>query len=274
MHWDALLKRPDSEYSFNISQISHDEIRSANVDMGSVAMSAILQAPEIIAKAERAYSDEIKHELEPQVEEAFRAFWSEKVIARFQLFRSGLESIHDEKLHNQLTETLRAHVANELVPDAIAKSRSRGFFRVKKIRKDVEKLATLLKEDSPQPPSLESIHSKLERANSKLGLAWFPVDELASKKDTFTQDMRRAMQKDSDGARLFLATVLLLLSRQQEGLVYATGKFAPRLLKTLHRDDGGVEEDTYKKLESWKDKVKTGKLDNDDKEAMRALVGT
>lgn len=77
-------------------------------------------------------------------------------------------------------------------------------------------------------------------------------------------------KKTSDAPVLFLTLVIMLHARLGDGVVYATGKFAPRLLKGLK---GRVGEGEYEKLEGWKEGAKGGGLSVGDREGMREMGG-
>jgi hypothetical protein len=77
-------------------------------------------------------------------------------------------------------------------------------------------------------------------------------------------------QKASDGPVLFLTLVVVLFAKQHDGVVYATGKFAPKLLKLLK---GKLEDEQYEQVERWKEAAKTNSLTAEDKAAMAKMAG-
>ncbi|KAF7565011.1 hypothetical protein PtrSN002B_002894 [Pyrenophora tritici-repentis] len=81
------------------------------------------------------------------------------------------------------------------------------------------------------------------------------------------EDMLRRLQKQkaSDGPVLFLTLVVVLFARQYDGVVYATGKFAPKLLKQLK---GTLDKVQYEKVEAWKEAAKTNALTPEDRAEM------
>jgi hypothetical protein len=52
-------------------------------------------------------------------------------------------------------------------------------------------------------------------------------------------------------------------------VVYATGKYAPKILKGLN---GTVGEEVYAVLEGWKEDVRTGKLGVEGREGIRVMM--
>jgi hypothetical protein len=80
-------------------------------------------------------------------------------------------------------------------------------------------------------------------------------------------DMLRRLQKQkaSDGPVLFLMLVIVLFAKRYDGVVYATGKFAPKLLKQLK---GNMTEEQYQTVEKWKEAAKTSSLTAEDRADM------
>jgi hypothetical protein len=68
---------------------------------------------------------------------------------------------------------------------------------------------------------------------------------------------------------LFLTLVVVLHARYHEGVVYATGKYAPKIMKGLKEDVG---EEVYAKLEGWKEDVRTGKLGVEGRSGMSEMM--
>jgi hypothetical protein len=64
---------------------------------------------------------------------------------------------------------------------------------------------------------------------------------------------------------LFLMLVIVLFAKHHDGVVYATGKFAPKLLKELK---GKMESEQYGQVEKWKEAAKTSSLTAEDRADM------
>jgi len=209
--------------------------------------------------------------LEEKNEEAFATYWHERLVARFTTYMTGLSGISDAKLAAQLADLLAAHAQNELIPDTISKARAQGFVLSRKTRKNVARLENIL--DPAKKTDLAGVTSALEKFSSKQNLQSTTTEPspsaLATAKKTMINDMLRRLQrqKQSDGPVLFLMLVIVLFARRNEGVVYATGKFAPKLLKLLR---GSVGESDYERLEAWKEGAKMGKLTAEDR---RGMVG-
>lgn len=94
---------------------------------------------------------------------------------------------------------------------------------------------------------------------------------MSSSKATMLGDMARRMQKQrkSDGPLLFLTLVVFLFAKHNAGVVYATGKFAPKLLRHLKPK---LNKEQYAQLEAWKEAARAGTLSAEDRDGMKKMV--
>lgn len=207
-----------------------------------------------------AYTN-VSAELAAATEQEFEVFWTEKVAYRTQLYRLGLDGITDAKLHDQLEDVLRTHVSKELVPEQISRAKTRSLIRGKKTVRETEKL----QEKAQQATSLAELFEVLDKFNAKQMKTRPVEDGNDNAKETHVVDLRRGMRKDKDSARLFLTVIIVLLAKHKAGVTYATGKYAPKLLKLLK---GLVDDATYQELNELKGKVKGGTITAEDRTRM------
>ncbi|RAR00334.1 hypothetical protein DDE82_007415 [Stemphylium lycopersici] len=211
--------------------------------------------------------------LEEQNEEAFATYWHDRLLARFTTYKTGLSGISDAKLAAQLADLLASHAQTELIPDTVSRARAQGMVLSRKTRKNVARLESIL--DPAKKIDLAGVSAALDKFSSKQNISTLSTSPdsavLASAKQTMMNDMLRRLhkQKQSDGPVLFLTLVIVLFARRNEGVVYATGKFAPKLLKLLK---GRVGESEYERLEAWKEGAKTGKLTAEDRRGMLGMA--
>lgn len=195
--------------------------------------------------------------LEATNESDFAVYWTDRVVARFHVYRTGVSHVGDQKLHDQLAEVLASYVHKEVVPETIAKARAQGLMLSRKTRKNVARLSSIL--DSTKTIDIPGIAAALEKFSKKQGIT-APADaSLGAAKQSMVHDMLRRLQKQkaSDGPVLFLMLVIILFAKHYDGVVYATGKFAPKLLKHLK---GNMEPEQYEKVERWKEAAKASSL--------------
>ncbi|KAI4935799.1 hypothetical protein J4E85_001125 [Alternaria conjuncta] len=204
-------------------------------------------------------------------EEDFAMYWTDRMLTRYRIYSAGLVSVMDQKVHSQLAQVFATYAHKDLIPDTIAKARAQGLVLSRKTRKNVTKLSSVL--ESTTPLDNTSLSSALEKFNKKQGINHPSTDSLAAAKQSMLDDMLRRIkkQKASDGPVLFLTLVILLFAKQYDGVVYATGKFTPKLLKLLK---GKLEYEQYEQLERWKEAAKTNTLSAEDREGMARMAAT
>lgn len=267
--WDTIAQNSDKKLILDPTKVLGNitETVSMNPQLVRLIWEASLEAD-----MERVFTQEIAR-LEAQNEEEFGTFWQERLTTRIQLYKLGVDSLEVDKIQSQLVDLLQQYLAKELIPDSINRAESKGLLRSRKTKKYITKVNAELHvlEIEPKEPAaaLQSLVARTESFTRKQSIQWLDEDALAIKKDAQVQEMVKSMQKDSNGPRLFLTLVVLLLSRNHAGIVYATGKFAPKLLKLLK---GTLAPEQYQKLEKFKDAVKAGSLTEADKEGMRNMA--
>jgi len=207
-------------------------------------------------------------ELEEANEAEFAALWTDKVVLRIRNYADGLASVdEDAKLRDQLADLLANHVRTELLPDQIGKARGQSLLRSRRTRKNVSRFEAALKSCKPD---LTSVLSSLDKFAKKQGVPEVSVEQVEGAKDALMLEMWRRMEKPkTDAPLLFLLLVLLLLAREGPGAVYATGKFAPKLMKVVK---GRVESEVGEKLERWKESAKKGVLMAEERREMVRLA--
>ncbi|KAF2679452.1 hypothetical protein K458DRAFT_422269, partial [Lentithecium fluviatile CBS 122367] len=258
--WEVMKETPDKDVKFQLTDIL-DAIPLEKSLLRAIAQDDALQT----LLAER-FSSEISN-LESQNEAEFAALWIERVVSRVLIYNEGLDAIEDKKLQGQLAELLSTYLQKELLPDTLAKAQSQALYSSRKTRKNVQKLDTALKAGKKD---LAGVQSSIEKFGKKQDIHALDDTSLFATKNTMVGDMIRRMQKPkTDGPLLFLTLILVLFAKHYPGIVYATGKFAPKLLKQLKSKLSAEE---YERLENWKELAKSGALSTSDKAVMRQMV--
>jgi len=241
----------DIKFSMNNIILPHNNVQAALVNDKAIAKIC-----------DRHFWDTIQS-LEILDEGEFARYWIDRVTSRLQMYTAGLESIPDLKLKEQLSTLLATYLQTDMLPDALAKTRAQDLVKSRKTRKNIDKFEAAVKTAKDLPQVL----STLDRFTTKQSIS--PLLVRTSPKKSMIADMQRRMAKSSDPPVLFLTLVVLLYARYYPGVVYATGKFAPKLLK-LVREKVSAEE--YAVLEGWKEGAKRGELREEDREGMRAMA--
>jgi hypothetical protein len=210
--------------------------------------------------------DERLAELKLENRNQFEALWKSRVYVPARLHDEALEGQEAGLLRDQLRELLYIHLAQDLVPNALKRMHNKGLVRDQPTRKQVDKLQAAVAAEKKDPCIMKS----LNKLHEKLGFAALTPDELVQARNQQLVDLVKGMDMDTDDPRLFLTTVIVLFaSKQKTGIIYATGKFAPRLLKLLKAD---LDEEQYKSLERLKYTVKAGNVSGEDRQEMRHIA--
>lgn len=251
--WAHLRSDPAYDIKFSMN----------NIILPDNTVQAALVNDKAIAKiCDRHFWNTIQS-LETLDEAEFARYWTDRVTSRLEMYTTGLDSIPDPKLKEQLSTLLATCLQTDMIPNALEKACAQDLVKSRKTRKNLDKFEAAFKtaKDLPQ------ILSTLEKFTTKQSIS--PLLVGASPKKSMLADMQRRMAKSSDPPVLFLTLVVLLHARYYPGVVYATGKFAPKLMK-LVREKVSAEE--YAVLEEWKEGAKKGELEEEDREQMRAMA--
>jgi hypothetical protein len=259
--WQAYRETPRTDLKFQMADI-FTAIPPDRPVLRTVANAEGVEG----ATAEHFWA--VISELETQNEADFSAFWGKRVLSRQQNHWEALEAIEDVKLHDQLAELLATYLKKELVTDMIAKARSQGLACSRKTQKNILKLEAALKLGKKD---LTGTLASIEKLSKRQDMGEMDTVSLEETKKVLVGDMVRRMQKPkTDGPLLFLTLVGVLFARHYPGVIYATGKFAPKLLKLLKPK---LSAEDYEELEAWKESAKVGTLGADEQKTMNQMLG-
>jgi hypothetical protein len=291
--WAALTTSPSNppdDLKYNLSAIQ------SQIPAGHRFLYALLLEPGVKKMLDETFYLALTT-LESQNEALFQTYWNNSINARYTIHMLALSPSStqsstqsspstDEKLFTALEDLYTTYFTSTFLPSALSKAKSQGLLLSRRTRKNVGKLeAELLSIQNPTVPvqgSEKEKESGIKITVLTKALATFmkrqsipaPTASLLSTvKQEMVEEMRRDMHrrlsksppKTADGPVLFLTLVLVLWAKEYNGVLYATGKFAPKLLKLLK---GVLGEDMYEKLERWKEAAKAGTLNAEDKAEM------
>ncbi|QDS67741.1 hypothetical protein FKW77_006052 [Venturia effusa] len=206
-------------------------------------------------------------QLQKESQNHFMSLWTSKVVLKSLLYTASLETLPAGPLKDQLSELLTTHLLQDLIPNTIKRAWAKGLIRTPNLSKQIGRLeAEITPTKNASKPSPQDSLSKFAK---KISLEAPTSTQLALAKKEHLDDMAVAMSKDKDGPRLFLSLVIILCASKREGVVYATGKFAPKLLKVI-KDE--LDESLYTRVEEIKELVKLGNVDKAVKVEMRDLA--
>lgn len=262
--WQQMKLDPKTDFKYSLSNIVQ---RIQEVTPGFPPVQILTKEKTVERALEESFSAKLL-ELEQQNEAEFAKFWTDRVSTRTALYTEGLTLVEDQKLQGQLAELLAQYVQKELVPDAVSKATSQGLVLSRKTRKNLQRLEVAVGADGMD---VSTLVKSLDKFIKKQSIEAPASPDLDASKGSMLGDMARRMQKQkkSDGPLLFLTLIVFLFAKHNAGVIYATGKFAPKLLKQLKNV---IEPEEYAQLEGWKEAAKAGTLSADDRDAMKRMV--
>lgn len=271
----VLLDYAEADANSQWQQLRENIARDVSFSLASITGRIAPDQPVLGALSKERATEKVMEERfwatisrqEAENEAHFSQFWSERVQSRLQLYTDGLLAIHDQKLREQLSEVLAMHAKKELIPESIAKARSQALVLSRRTQKNLVAKELVDKKDG----TIAEILAVLKKLNKKQGIEPLEGEKVQAAKQSTMSDMIRRMQKQkkSDGPVLFLTLVLILVAKHYSGIVYATGKFAPKLLKQLQ---SVLPAEQYEQLERWKEAAKTSSLTAEDRAAMKLMA--
>tara|TARA_R110002003_G_scaffold122_7_gene11054 strand:- start:5260 stop:6717 length:1458 start_codon:yes stop_codon:yes gene_type:complete len=259
--WEKLQQNPEHELKLTSAS-------TPNTSALSISIHAALLKEKPTQKACDDHFWSAIAAFEAHNESSFAPHWSDRVLARTHIYNAGLTAIADQTLRAQLADLLATYVQKDLVPDALSKARAHGLVLSRRTKKNISRLEGAL----PTTTDLASVLSTLDKFARKQNIPGPTAVSVAEYKEAMLKDLRRRMarlHKPADGPGLFLTLVVLLFARHHAGVVYATGKYAPKLLRLLK---GVLETEEYARLERWKEGAKAGSLSGEDREGMRGMA--
>jgi hypothetical protein len=215
--------------------------------------------------AEASFKERLA-ELEAENNNQLEVLWKSRVYVPARIHTEALEGFETGSLRDQLRDLLSTYLAQDIIPNFSKRIRNKGLVRDQSTKKQIDKLEAAVVGERKEYSVLKS----LEKFHEKLGFGAVGFEEIAQARKQRLVDMVKAMNTDIDGPRLFLTMVVVhFASKREHGIIYATGKFAPRLLKLMKLD---LEDEQYKSLERLKDAVKAGNVSDEDRQEMRKIA--
>lgn len=244
---------------------------------------------EIVAKNEIGTSEKKRgaaHQLwksamlkqESDYDNKFSIVYSTHILARLNLHVLAIQSLDAGKLRAELAGLLKDHLLSNFLTDSLSQIQESSGLKTcgRRVDPAVNKLTTQLA-DYPSPSAdpeedLGKLSTLFNACGTKFKASPPTADKLVNSKLTIEHEIFASAgntKTDKDGSRAFLCVVLALWARQNEGFMYATGRFVPRLLKLLK---GKIDEKSYERLQELKDVVKGGNMTNEQREELIGFV--
>lgn len=253
-----------------------------------------------ISKEAKTIFDSHIAQLDLEDEQLFTSVWRKEVMLRVLVYYSALQKLEEGKLRMELTSLFVDYLTRDLLPEGSteagrkasrnSKSEARNFlsidpetgktgvtFHGKRLVPAVDRLnaqCVLFQQSDVASAALRNAKTIMDTFATKLGISGASDEEVTAKQDELVREALRKLEttkinKDKDGSALFLGVVLVLLAKHDKGLLYASGRFVPRLLKLLK---SYIDEEQYERLQALKEEVKKGSLSVEQREELIAMV--
>jgi hypothetical protein len=247
-------------------QLKEDIRRAESLESSLVDAIWVSDDRQLSKTAISAYDNKLE-ELDSQCDAQFNSMWNSRVMSKIHLYSHGLSEISDKNLHDQLAELLRSHITTELVPSAATRAKSKGL--LKSPRYKVASRLSKTQSSLPGKKDLSAVIEELGKFGAHIELPGLNEEHLQEEKASYAKDMVKTMQRDEDSARLLLCFLIVLFSSKHQGIIYATGKFAPKILKMLKP---ALSSEDGEWLDQVKDSVKAGTTTDEMKSKMRTMA--
>ncbi|KAF3912656.1 hypothetical protein ABW21_db0201936 [Orbilia brochopaga] len=213
----------------NVFTVSHDKVPQSALE--SIAQTAA-------SKTSARYVERV-NELRDAANGASKANFMDRVYARFQINMAAVTEIQDAGLQEKLAQDLLTHY-HKLILDGLPRLLDRVADSAGRRRNErLEDAARSIAETcAPAEPAgwlnaLRSLQTELQGVAQIIG-ADEPSDEiLEAKKSEMQAELKASLAKTTDASLMMLVVLILLHSENGAGVLRASGKYAPKLLKTL-----------------------------------------
>jgi hypothetical protein len=263
--WKEQTDVPSSQESLAMAGFLDAVHEQSEIEMDLLCRLWACTDQGIYLAAKEAYDDRLT-KLRTDSLTQFSSLWQTRVILKAQLYSTGLLSVTDGPLKAQLHELFLTYVTGDLIPANLKRAKAKGLVRTPQMQKNIARMIESLKVNQKDKASPLVALAKF---NKKMNLEEPSEKELVVAKREFMQEIVHSMEKDADGPRLFLGALTNIFVSKHDGVLYATGKFAPRLLKFLKDDLDG---ERFKRLDEIKEAVKAGTMDDTMRKELRSLA--
>ncbi|KAF3202553.1 hypothetical protein TWF679_010798 [Orbilia oligospora] len=201
-------------------------------------------AQSFLPKVSASYSDRIG-ELREMANAAARVQFVDKVYLRFVINRAAIEKIQDPGVQGKLAQDLMIYY-QKMIVDGLTKLRDRvadtqSQRMNERIEDAISTVTNVFSSDDIKPiAGLHVIQQELESLMKDIGVNRSTGEEfdasVKNKMEEMRNELRVQLGKASDLSLMLLVVLILLFSEHEGGILRATGKYAPKILKQLrHR---------------------------------------
>ncbi|KAK6330939.1 hypothetical protein TWF718_003133 [Orbilia javanica] len=236
--WAAAEKGKSMALTSGISWRSLSTFLAKEDRVPQAASDSIAQ--NILSKVSSSYSDRVG-ELREMANAAARVYFVDKVYLRFVINCAAIEKIQDAGVQEKLAQDLMIYY-QKIVMDGLTKLQDRvadtqSQRMNERIEDAISTVTNVFSSDDNKPiAGLNVIQQELESLMKYVGVNRRTEEFEASVKDKMEEmrrELRAQLEKASDLSLMLLVVLILLFSEHEGGILRATGKYAPKILKQL-----------------------------------------
>ncbi|KAF3930250.1 hypothetical protein ABW20_dc0105823 [Dactylellina cionopaga] len=237
------------------------------------ALESIAQS--ILPKVSGRYVDRA-NELREAANTSAKLHFTDKIYLRFIVNMAALERIQDAGLQDKLAQDLLAYYQKTLLEglvkllDRMADSQSKR--KNDQIGDTIESVNNACSSDTTSKAMgiLRSLQDELRNLMRVIGAEEPSAEITKAKKVEMQRELKTQLDKATDPSLMMLVVLILLFSELEDGILRATGKYAPKLLKILKPK---MEEGEYQFLSSVKSAViARTSVGGEDVERLRGII--
>ncbi|KAK6522074.1 hypothetical protein TWF281_002643 [Arthrobotrys megalospora] len=231
-----------------------------NAEVPQAVLDSIAQS--MLPKISVKYVERVG-ELRETANAAARVYFVDKVYLRFVVNSAAIEKIQDAGVQEKLAQDLAVYY-QKIIGDGLTKLRDRvadtqSQRMNERIEDAISSVKNVFSSDDIKPMAgLHVIQQELESLMKDIGVNR-ATEEAEEGKEAVTakiaemrRELKTQLEKASDLSLMLLVVLILLFSEHEGGILRATGKYAPKILKQLrHR----LTEADYEFLSSVKGAV-------------------
>ncbi|KAK6496380.1 hypothetical protein TWF481_002405 [Arthrobotrys musiformis] len=192
-------------------------------------------AQSLLPKVSASYSDRVS-ELRETANAAARVQFVDKVYLRFVIHCAAIEKVQDSGVQEKLAQDLMMYYQKIVVDgltkllDRVADTQSQRMNE--RIEDAISTATNAFSADDNKPiAGLHVIQQELECLMRDIGVN--RPASLENKMEEMRRELRMQLEKASDLSLMLLVVLILLFSVHEGGILRATGKYAPKILKQL-----------------------------------------
>ncbi|EPS36752.1 hypothetical protein H072_9602 [Dactylellina haptotyla CBS 200.50] len=201
--------------------------------------------------------------------------FAEGFYLRFVINLRAVIRVKDAGLQDKLAQDLLAYY-RKIIQDGLANYIDGGLIStggdlIEEVKQRTESINNILDSGTPTK-AIDTLQTVQEALRGYIQKIWReePTDEVVAAKQVEMQtELKAQLAKTTNVSLIMLVVLILLFSKLEDGILRATGKYAPKILRALK---AGMTEEDYEFLESVKAAVIAGSTPSEeDIEKLRAM---